>query len=66
MENKSFFVWWFEKKFSNLPNKTNRKMNLVTKNMCCMMPETSAECAIVQYLNLKINNKTSANAEVFF
>ncbi|SHM14466.1 hypothetical protein SAMN05444387_2038 [Flavobacterium pectinovorum] len=47
MENKSIFVWWIEKKFSHLPNKTRTKMNLVIKNMCCMMPETSAECTIV-------------------
>jgi hypothetical protein len=47
MEINLLFVWWFEKKFSNLPNKTNKKMNLVIKNMCCMMSETSAECAIV-------------------
>jgi hypothetical protein len=47
MEINLLFVWWFKKKFSNLPNKTIRKMNLVIKNMCCMMPETSAERSIV-------------------
>ncbi|PBJ13216.1 hypothetical protein BSF42_16160 [Flavobacterium sp. ACN6] len=47
MENNYVFVWWIEKKFSHLPNKTSRKMNLIAKNMCCMMPETSAERTIV-------------------
>jgi len=41
------FIWWFQKKFSNLPDKTIRKMNLVIKNMCCMMWETSAGHNIV-------------------